>query len=206
MKYSLFLSLIAFCVFASCQPSNNDGPAKKRAKSDKHVATVPGDDKVTTGTSDMEIRSNAGRDYTHKREEALAIRQHRLDKDNESYQMIVHGLFEYSMVHDGRKMSTPGDYEGQWIDFLEEHKYIYGYNKEESGSGVYHYDLESGKLLMIDDDPGINPQEYDLKRKAHVVILVGTTVYGNNNLQMKLMHRSTLEQVMDPNFKFEPSR
>lgn len=188
----------------SCGGDSTSNTASTDSDTANPLKAVPEQEVVTDDAEDSKLdlimRTSANRDYTHKRPEALSILDHRISKDGEIYQIIENGMFEYDMVHNGTKMSRPGDYEGQWIDFKDDHTYTYGNNKDQQGQGRYHYSLDSGKLLMIDNDKSSNPQEWNVMRKAHVMILVGNEVYGNNNYQMKLVQRFTVDQVMDPNY------
>ena len=83
-------------------------------------------------------------------------------------------------------MSKEGDFDGQWIDFKNDHTYVYGTNGTTNGSGRYHYSLDKALVLMVDNDSSKKAQEYDAKFAGDVMVLVGTTTYNDNSVQMKL--------------------
>jgi hypothetical protein len=91
-------------------------------------------------------------------------------------------------------MSKEGDYNGQWIDFKADHTYAYGENTNIKGNGRYHYSLDKGLVLMVDNDSSKKAQEYEAKFADDVMILVGTATYGDNSFQMKL------ERIPDATF------
>lgn len=207
---NVFRFLLGFAVicFMSCGGDNSS--AKTSSKSDETALKNPlknvpvkenaKGEKVSDDKLDLIMRTSADRDYTAKRPEAIAILEHRIANDPENYPIVEQGIFEYEMVHDGTSMSKYGEYEGNWIDFQEGHTYVFGKNKETQGGGRYHYDFNKGLMLMVDNDKDANPQEWKCMRKAHVMILVGNEIYGNNNYQMKLVQRKNIEEVMDPNY------
>ena len=144
----------------------------------------------------INVKSSSGRDYTAKRPEALSILEYRIANDPANYPLISDGIFEYDFIHDGRKMSPSGKHKGEWLDFKGDHTYTFGKNKNQMGSGRYHYDFEKQLLLMIDDNENVNPQEWEIKRQGDVMIKVGNMVYGNNNFQIKLTQYADVAGMM----------
>ncbi len=142
------------------------------------------------------VRSSSGRDMTHKRGSALSILDFRISNDTESsYTIIEKDLWEYQFVHNGKKMSEQGAYDGSWVDFNDDHTYRYGKYDSVEGEGKYHYDFENLVLLMIDNDKTKNPEEWNIKFGSDVMIMIGTPEYGNNNFQKKLLRKPNLESL-----------
>jgi len=120
------------------------------------------------------------------RSQALGILAHRMKNEPESYAIIEAGVLNYEYVYDGRKMSKKGEYAGDWIDFKNDFTYEYGRYDEIIGSGKYHYSLDKGEMVMVDNDASKNPQEWTIKAGGDMIVKVGTQTYGNNAFQIKL--------------------
>jgi len=198
MRNLIFFVLISISTIACNNPqttvTNNEG--KELIGPDKALKTNNNDDV----NSDF-IKTSDGRDYTHKRGEAISILEFRNKKDPSDYPIISDGIFEYGFIHDGRKMSQSGEHNNEWLDFKTDQTYEYGKELKTLGGGKYHYEFEKNLLLMLDNDKSANPQEWEVKRQNNVMILVGTTVYGNNNFQMKLMQHDSKEAMIDSHIK-----
>lgn len=119
------------------------------------------------------------------RAQALSILNHRLKSNPKTYAIIDHDLWEYKFVFDG-KMSAPGEYNGVWIDFYEDHTYQYGKRNQVNGSGRYNYHIDRGELLLVDNDTSKKPLEYKAKIANGAMILEGTNTYRDRHVQMKL--------------------
>lgn len=120
------------------------------------------------------------------RSQALGILDHRIKNDNQTYAVIEAGILNYDFIHDGRKISKPDDYKGDWIDFKADFTYDYGSYDTTHGQGRYHYRTDINQLVMVDNDKNQNPQEWTVKIGGDVLVLVGTSTYKNNAYQMKL--------------------
>lgn len=93
----------------------------------------------------------------------------------------------YEFVFSGTEMSKTGEYAGQWIKFGDDHTYEYGRYNEVSGSGQYHYSLNSEKMIMVDDKDDMMPEEWEIKAQDEVMIMVGAGYFGNNPRQCKML-------------------
>lgn len=153
-------------------------------------------EKLTKG-----VKSSSGRDYTNKRQEALTILEYRKQNETEHEVKIIEGIYEYEFIHDGKKMSERGAHDGEWIDFNEDYTYSYGKNKKTVGTGKFHFSKSKKLLLMVDNNKEVNPQEWQIKGSGSVMVMIGNTVYGNNNFQMKLINHESVEDMMAINNK-----
>lgn len=143
------------------------------------------------------VKSSSGRDYTHKRGSALSILNHRITEDkNEFYSIIEDGIWQYQFIHDGEKMIKPEAFDREYLDFKTDLTYEKGKAGKVIETGKYHYDFSKDQVLMVPDDATLNPQEWKTMFKSDAfVILVGTAEYGNNNFQMKLERRKSLDEL-----------
>lgn len=184
-SYSSVISLVVIFLF-SC---NGDPAVPKKTE------TTTSENTVSNPVQDG-IKSSSGRDMTHKRASALSILDHRISNDTDkSYSIIDADIWEYQFVHDGKKMSEQGSYNGKWLDFKEDNTYDYGTYENKEGDGKYHYDFENLILLMIDNDKSKNPEEWNIKFGSNVMIMIGTPEYGNNNFQKKLLRKSGIAEL-----------
>ncbi len=128
------------------------------------------------------------------RSQALAVLDHRIKNDPESYAIIEAGVLTYQFVYDGRSMSKPDEYAGDWIDFKPDFTYTYGKRKDVMGKGRYHFSMEKMQLVMVDDKQDEDPQEWNIKSGGDILIFIGSRTYGNNAYQMKLERANAIPQ------------
>lgn len=113
------------------------------------------------------------------------IRQREKTEKAMSFLVVDHWVYEF--VFSGTEMSKVGEYEGQWIKYEDDHTYQYGHYNDIKGSGQYHYSLEQGKMIMVDDSEDVMPEEWEVKAQDEVMILVGSGYFGNNPRQCKML-------------------
>lgn len=178
MKISNYITLVTCTVLLSCCGSN--------VNSSKHTNS-----NNIAEASPVNIDKPAN---PKMRSQALSILAHRIKNYPETYAVVEAGVLTYEFVHDGRKISKKGEFEGSWIDYKDDFTYDYGNYDEIDGSGRYHFRSDINQLVMIDNNKNQNPQEWDVKIAGDVLILVGTSTYGNNAYQMKLQRKNTKPQ------------
>lgn len=119
--------------------------------------------------------------------QAQAILAYRLENKPEKHAIIDVGVWEYEAAFKEGAMSKPGEYTGHWIDFAEDGSYEFGVYTETKGRGKYHYDNDTHLLLLVNDDPQVKPEEYELKLLQSVMIMMGKSTYQDNGFQAKLL-------------------
>ena len=87
---------------------------------------------------------------------------------------------------EGKTMEAPQPFYGHWIDFKPDWTYEYGYFDEKRGTGKYHYSFDTAVVLMLDDNPEIKADEYDVRLAGDSMVLVGKATYDSNSKQCKL--------------------
>ncbi len=160
---------ISFCVGCSSSPTPESPKIQQDIKSAAQ-SSFKEDQKV-----DPKLRS-----------QALGILAHRIKHDPKSYAIIEAGILNYEYVYNGRQMSKKGEYTGDWIDFKNDFTYDYGRYDSVLGGGRYHYSMDKGELVMVDNEASKNPQEWTIKAGGDMIVKVGTQTYGNNAFQIKL--------------------
>lgn len=119
--------------------------------------------------------------------DAEIIINHRYkETGKKSYIILDKDLWEFEFIFSGKKMTTPNQLDGCWIDFSEDLTYTYGYYQEEKGSGRYAFSLDSGLLLLIDNSDQIKPQEFEAKLFDETMVMDGNHIYKDNNYNAKL--------------------
>ena len=120
-------------------------------------------------------------------QDAEVIIAHRYkETERKSYIMLDKDLWEYEFIFSGKQMSAVNQLKGYWIDFSEDLTYTYGHYQEVMGSGRYTFSLDSGLLLLIDDNKKIKPQEFEAKLFDQTLIMDGNEIYKDNNYNAKL--------------------
>ncbi len=133
-------------------------------------------------------RSASTSEIATQRAQALAIINHRLKSDSDSYAIVEADTWEYEFVYN-REMSKPGQFAGVWLDFKPDHTYEYGKNATVKGSGRYNYSVDRGEVVMVDNDNTKKPQEWTVKHAGDMMVMVGTATYKDNHIQQRLARK-----------------
>lgn len=124
---------------------------------------------------------------------AASVLEHRQKEGNKkSYTSIDKDVWVFDAILIGSKMTTGDSLEGRWLDFKEDLTYSYGRFDVIDGKGRYYYELEKETIILVDDDPMMKPQEFEVKARNDMLILVGQYEYKDNNIQTKLLRQATL--------------
>lgn len=147
--------------------------------------------KINADNSLFDIVKNTGKNspetIKNLKTAAVAILDHRQKENNKkAFILLDKDMFEFEFVFTGKTMTKPGQLSGSWIDFNEDLTYTYGYYQEDQGAGRYTYDLDSGLLLIVDDNDAVKPQEFEAKLFDRSLIMDGNEVYKDNNFNAKL--------------------
>jgi hypothetical protein len=114
------------------------------------------------------------------------LEKRQTDFARKTYEALVKDLWLVDAYLSTDKMVSGDSVLGAWLDFKDDLTYAYGFGDKITGSGSYFYDFESSKLLMLDDNTLLKPQEFNVRLRNDMIILVGEYVYRDNNLQSKL--------------------
>ncbi len=121
------------------------------------------------------------------RKEALDILEHRIkESGKKSFTIIEKDLWVFDGIVKNSQMLIGDSLQGRWIDFKEDLTYDYGRKENKEGSGRYFFDFDKSILLMLDDNEGIKPQEFEVKLRNDMLVIVGMFTYDDNNMQAKL--------------------
>jgi archaellum component FlaG (FlaF/FlaG flagellin family) len=121
--------------------------------------------------------------------EALNFRMK--ESGNKAYTIMDKDIWVYDGVVKSSDMVTGDSLGGRWIDFKEDLTYEYGRFDQKEGKGKYFYDMEKAFLLLLDDNEGIKPQEFEVKMNNDMLVIVGHYTYKDNNMQAKLLRQAS---------------
>lgn len=184
LKVYTYLLFCAILTLFACKEDNKQN--SKQVTTENNVAADQLNPVKKERMEELRKRKEAAPEQlAAQRQQALSILNFRLKGGAKSYAIVEADVWEYQFYYDG-EMSKPGEYEGVWIDFKPDHTYEYGKLQTVQGSGRYNYHFERGELLMVDNQQAEKPKEYTVKGGDAVMVLVGTSTYGDNSIQMKL--------------------
>ncbi len=119
--------------------------------------------------------------------QAADVWGHRVKNSDESKANILHkDMWHVIAVLRGSDVTFGDVLRGAWFKFSDKNTYQIGSYDEVIGGGRYHYDVEKSTLLLIDNDPRMKPQEFNLLVNNNAIVFVGEPSYKDNNMQAKL--------------------
>ena len=190
MKFKiLFLSVFIAIFHFGCQ---QDKQVKaKDVKKETATTTSPTSNSETKELSRLDVIKNMKKVNANQtkimRDQAISILEHRhKESDNKAYIALDKDLWEYELIFSGKEMSKMGFLTGSWIDFNQDLTYTYGYYDEVEGKGRYVYSIETGLLLLLDDNKNYKPQEFEANLSDYTLIMDGNSTYRDNNYNGKL--------------------
>lgn len=124
--------------------------------------------------------------YENLSSQAASVLEYRYEQEGmESYAIIEMDRWFYEFKAFGSDISPCEN--GEYVDFYPDLTYEYGTKDGKLGEGKYHYNIETGKVLMVDNNGKVKPREYLVKISGPTMVLQGETTYGDNVFQAKLM-------------------
>lgn len=184
MRKVLYYFFCATVFLLGACESNTKGKVNPTAE----LTRVPSADSVLI----IPMNYYKGGDYTSVQDIRTTLRtmlEHRIKTEPEALSMVTFGYWEPEGVYNLGKMSMQDEYKGYWLDFKEDFTYEYGYYERVDGSGRYHLKLNNMSLLMLDDNPNMEPKVWSLRSNGESIVFVGTHDLGlNNGMQIKWLN------------------
>lgn len=109
-------------------------------------------------------------------------------KEEKAYSMMVVDYFHHQYEFNGKEIEDI-ESEGRWFKFEDNFTYTFGKQDNVEGKGRYHFSLDNMKVIMMDDTEGILPQEWTIQTKEDFVVFVGSTYFGPNSRQIKIIKK-----------------
>jgi hypothetical protein len=83
---------------------------------------------------------------------------------------------------------------GDWIHLLKSGAYLAGRAKDQTHTGKWSYEPNGQTLFLRPDIQDYKMSEWKVMATDNVVVLVGTSTYGNNATQIQLLKSDVLPQ------------
>lgn len=110
------------------------------------------------------------------------------ESDNTKAHILLNSMWHVHAVLRGRDVTFGEDIKGAWFKFEDDNTYKVGSFDKVIGEGRYHYDSDKSILIILNDDPRMKPQEFNVLSNNNAIVFVGEATYKDNNMQCKL-HR-----------------
>lgn len=160
MKSIFFIAFTVVLLFTSCKPSTTTVQEEQTAATQ---STTP---EATQNVNPSASASDGGHDYT----------------------FLTNKLFHYNDAVIG-KPGTVNPYAGHWIDLKPDGTYTNGKLQEETGSGRWDYNHAQTLLQLRPNNSNETPSEWKVMHNDDMVVLVGTSTFGNNASQIQWVRR-----------------
>ena len=108
------------------------------------------------------------------------------------YNFLTDKLLHYQAAFGGDK-SGEQPYKDEWIDFDPDGSFKAGKLKEQTHTGKWGYNHDTKTLLIKPDDTAkYKISEWKVMFNEQMLVWVGTTTYGDNPIQIKLVRKTEL--------------
>lgn len=161
MKYTL-ISLLFLCIaFLSCDKEQGQVQPTDPALYAQKIKFPFNTPKAKEGSLEK-IREHV--------EKIIKARQRNMKEElfDLTYYYIVPQYFSNVNV-----MNTGEEFVRHWIKFENDYTYRYGIGPDEIGSGIYHYAPSTKRLMMLDNDPQVEPKMWSLLSNSEFMNFLG---------------------------------
>ncbi len=134
--------------------------------------------------SQFPLNHQMGGDFSsiaHVRNQVEAIINLRKENHPKIPAMLLAFFFHPNGAIVGQRQMGESEFEGYWLKFNDDFTYIFGQFDMAHGSGRFHFRLEDGELVMLDDNPAFEPKIWELKQNSDYMVLVGKNSLGIRN-------------------------
>ena len=173
-RFSLCILLCSFALF-SC---DNTGKKSNPLTEDEiNPVNIQKGGKFSEFSSVQDIRN-----------QARTLLNYRIENGGPPLSMITYAWWYPEVCYNEQKFSKELAYVGHWLKFEEDFSYTYGIYDRTTGGGRYHYRLDDSQLIMLDNDPEMEPKVWDAKNNGEIMPFVGTHTFDvNNGMQIKMI-------------------
>ena len=182
MQRIIFLMLALTGFILSCKNDNNNEQISGNNR------TINEDSLIRSGYTRILSEEETDEQIQSWRLNADAVIKYRSKEDNrKTWSVLTSGVWEEEFIFEIGMDNPQGNRMGNWIQYLDDLTYKYGYYEEEKGKGVYHYNPDTKLLIMLDNDSKKAPKEYEAQIINDWMVWSGQMTYKNNGTQMKLV-------------------
>jgi hypothetical protein len=109
------------------------------------------------------------------------------EEPKESYSFLTAGKWYVQFTDVIRRPEARDTFKGQWFDFHKDYTYERGISDKKILTGSYDFDNDKKLLTFTPDNPKLEPiSEWHVMTASDMMVLAGTSLYGNNHIQIKL--------------------
>lgn len=109
-----------------------------------------------------------------------------------AWSILTVDLWHYNFALSVNETPDRNIYEGYWIDFEDDFSYRKGYYDQVVATGYYDYNNDTKILEIIPEEGDDEPSQWKIKTNGEVIIMIGTSKFGNNATQIKLVREREL--------------
>jgi hypothetical protein len=121
---------------------------------------------------------------------ALEIEERAKKGERKSYLILTKGYWALDAVFlDDFGPNEAVD--GKWIKFNENLTYEYGKYENRISKGLYYYEPNFEKLILLDEKENNRPLEYQVGWSGEYVIFAGTELFDDGEIRIKMFNRQT---------------
>lgn len=121
------------------------------------------------------------------RNEAKGVYELRMSQRTMDHMFLVDDwwhLQAYSEIDQIKDLTDGAPY---WLKLNADNTYQYGIANRLEGKGLFHYRDSDSSLLLIDDNPRIEPTEFDLRYASDKMVFIGRSSMNVNNSTQIMM-------------------
>jgi hypothetical protein len=131
---------------------------------------------------EIEMVRDISEDRAKAREELLGI----LGSEPHLPEFMTGSYYHIDHIIEGEKPMDIID-EGRWYLFNENFTYQKGNIDDAFLKGRYAYKPTENKILLFPDDYNAFPEEWKILYADEIIVFVGTSKFGNNNVQKRMV-------------------
>ena len=140
-------------------------------------------DKLEQAINELLVEDDPEPEVQSMRESADDILKYRMREFPKIWAAIESQPWRLEFVATGSNVERIDDV---WFDFHDDYTFEYGSSVGVIGTGKYHYNNDTRIIVMQDDRKDVKPKEFGVTLSGDAMVWVGSKVYKDNHIQMKL--------------------
>ncbi len=169
--------LLGLLIMATSCKENNNEPAETP---DPGVVDV---ERLEKEINELLVEDDPDAEVQSMRESADDILKYRIREFPKIWAAIESQPWRLEFVATGSNVERIEDV---WFDFHDDYTFEYGSSVGVIGTGKYHYNNDTRIIIMQDDRKDVKPKEFGVTLSGDAMVWVGSKVYKDNHIQMKL--------------------
>lgn len=168
-SFHLICSILFVAVLGLLSCKNDRAAEQQEATSEPQAQQVAPDSASSHENATSSEASTGGHDYT----------------------FLTDKILLYKAAFGGDKAGEQ-PYKDEWIDLQPDGTFKAGKHKKQTHTGQWSYDHEKRTLFLRPDVKEYKMSEWQVMFNDQMIVWVGTSTYGDNNVQIKLVRSEVL--------------